>query len=116
LLEHPGCPAEVRLGIAACMFKLGDLAGATAAYERVLALDPECATAHLGLAIIKFNSINLQQVGTVLMQYEGAQHMAHSCITVLCGLLRKFSTCTDSLVKPACIHRCTPEHQQVHDP
>jgi RNA polymerase-associated protein CTR9 len=63
LLEHPGCPAEVRLGIAACMFKLGDLSGATAAYERVLALDPDCATAHLGLAIIKFNSINLQQVG-----------------------------------------------------
>ncbi|EFJ40533.1 hypothetical protein VOLCADRAFT_121713 [Volvox carteri f. nagariensis] len=32
-----GCPAEVRLGIAACAFKLGDLATARAAYRRGLA-------------------------------------------------------------------------------
>ena len=29
----PGCPAEVRLGIAAASFKLGDLATAKAAYK-----------------------------------------------------------------------------------
>ncbi len=56
LREHPGCPAEVRVGIGACSLKLGDMAAAQAAFERVLQLDPGNADAHLGLAVIKFNS------------------------------------------------------------
>lgn len=35
LKKHPQCPAEVRLGIGACYFKLGDLNRAQAAFERV---------------------------------------------------------------------------------
>lgn len=62
LREHPGCPAEVRLGIAACRYRLGDPAGATAAYERVLDLDPTSADAMVGLATIKFNAQDVQQV------------------------------------------------------
>ncbi|KAL6746592.1 Paf1 complex component [Haematococcus lacustris] len=61
LLEHPSAPPEVRLGIAACLFRLGDMAGASSAYDRVLTLDPGSADAHLGLAVIKFNALNLQQ-------------------------------------------------------
>ncbi|MEW5317155.1 MAG: hypothetical protein WDW38_008482 [Sanguina aurantia] len=61
LREHPGCPAEVRLGIAACRYRLGDPAGATAAYERVLDLDPTSADAMVGLATIKFNAQDVQQ-------------------------------------------------------
>lgn len=62
LRDHPGCPAEVRVGIAACQLKLGDIVSAQAAFERTLVLDPANADAHLGLAIIKFNSPNAQQV------------------------------------------------------
>lgn len=62
LQEHPGCPAEVRVGIAACQLKLGNISAAQAAFERTLVLDPTNADAHLGLAIIKLNSSNLQQV------------------------------------------------------
>jgi hypothetical protein len=40
LQEHPGCPAEVRLGIGACCLKLGDMPAAETAFSRVLALDP----------------------------------------------------------------------------
>eukprot|EP00798_Chlamydomonas_sp_ICE-L_P008150 gene8150-1403_t len=62
LKEHPSCPAEVRLGIAVCCFRMGKMTSAQAAYERVLQLDPECADALLGLAAIKFNSQpNVQQ-------------------------------------------------------
>ncbi|GLC38649.1 hypothetical protein PLESTB_000456300 [Pleodorina starrii] len=57
----PGCPAEVRLGIAACAFKLGDLVTARAAYRRVLALDPDCADAYLGLAVLAASDANVQQ-------------------------------------------------------
>lgn len=61
LKESPGCPAEVRLGIGACLLKIGDVEGARAAFDRVIALDPSCPDAHLGLAFIKFASSNLQQ-------------------------------------------------------
>jgi Tfp pilus assembly protein PilF len=53
----------VRLGLAACYFKLGDMPAARAAYERVIKLDLNNATAYLGLAAVSFNSPNEQQVG-----------------------------------------------------
>lgn len=53
---HPGCPAEVRLGLAACFFRLGDNARARLAYERVLAMEPTCADALLGLANLALRS------------------------------------------------------------
>eukprot|EP00877_Chromochloris_zofingiensis_P002087 jgi/Chrzof1/1187/Cz01g43270.t1 len=61
LRENPLAPAEVRLGLGACYFRLGNLAKSEAAYERVLALDSGNAEALLGLATIKFASPNIQQ-------------------------------------------------------
>eukprot|EP00887_Chlorella_sp_A99_P005280 scaffold1.g5280.t1 len=51
----PAAPAEARLGLAVCFFKLGHLAKATAAYERVLDLQPACTSALLGLAVLKMH-------------------------------------------------------------
>lgn len=53
---HPGCPAEVRLGLAACYFRLGQLERARKAYERVVQLSPTCAEALYGLAVLRFSS------------------------------------------------------------
>lgn len=47
----------MRLGLAACYFRLGNTSKAAAAYERVLDLDPACTQALLGLAVIRL-SIN----------------------------------------------------------
>jgi RNA polymerase-associated protein CTR9 len=62
LRANPACPAEVRLGIAACYYRAGKLDAATAAYNRVLQLDANSADALLGLAVIKFGSSNAQEV------------------------------------------------------
>jgi RNA polymerase-associated protein CTR9 len=62
LRANPACPAEVRLGIAACYYRAGKLEAATAAYNRVLQLDATSADALLGLAVIKFGSSNVQEV------------------------------------------------------
>ncbi len=62
LATNPACPAEVRLGIAACQFHLGEMGASAQAFERVLALDPHNANALMGLAVIKFRSSNVQQV------------------------------------------------------
>uniref|UniRef100_A0A1D1ZQJ7 Uncharacterized protein n=2 Tax=Auxenochlorella protothecoides TaxID=3075 RepID=A0A1D1ZQJ7_AUXPR len=56
LRRHPGCPAEVRLGLAACLFRLGDVVQAGAAYQRALDLDPSCTQALLGLAVLKLSA------------------------------------------------------------
>ncbi|PNW85504.1 hypothetical protein CHLRE_03g189605v5 [Chlamydomonas reinhardtii] len=88
----PGCPAEVRLGIAAASFKLGDLATAKAAYKRVLALDPDCADAYLGLALLAASDANVQQgladcLRHLLTAYQlqpghvgVLTHLAHYCL------------------------------------
>jgi RNA polymerase-associated protein CTR9 len=56
LREHPGAPAEVRLGLAACLFRQGQLNQAKAAYLRTLEVMPSCGEALLGLAVIAFNA------------------------------------------------------------
>lgn len=52
LRECPSCPADVRVGIGACHFRLGDVASAKAAYERAVEVDPLCTQALLGLAVL----------------------------------------------------------------
>ena len=47
---------QVRLGLAACHFRLGRLPQARAAWERVLALEPGCCEALLGLAVLTLNA------------------------------------------------------------
>lgn len=66
LRGNPECPPEVRLGIAACYYRAGKLEAATTAYNRVLELDAGNADALLGLAIVKFGSNNVQEVGLVV--------------------------------------------------
>ncbi len=70
----------MRLGIAAASFKLGDLPTARAAYRRVLALDPDCADAYLGLAVLAASDVNVQQVGAglwVTVAFRGAGSTRH---------------------------------------
>ena len=52
----PAAPAEVRLGIAACRFRLGDVRGARRAFVRVLQLDGGCAAAMLGAAVLRLGA------------------------------------------------------------
>lgn len=56
LAEHPSCPAEVRLGIAACYFRRGEVDKAELAYKRVMDLYPSCTQALLGLAILELSA------------------------------------------------------------
>ena len=53
LRNYPSAPPEVRLGIAACQLRLGEVSKAEGAYRRVLELDPMCTQALLGLAVME---------------------------------------------------------------
>ncbi|KAL4854380.1 RNA polymerase-associated protein CTR9 [Chlorella vulgaris] len=57
----PSCPAEVRLGIAACCLKAGNMEKAELAYKRTLQLLPNCTAALLGLAVLKLHVSSKEQ-------------------------------------------------------
>ena len=50
--QHPGCGAEVRLGLGLCYAKLGNAKLARSCFERALQLRPRDSLALLGLATL----------------------------------------------------------------
>ena len=56
LRTNPNCPANVRLGMGHCFFKLGNEAKARDAFARALELDQQCVGALVGLAILDLNT------------------------------------------------------------
>jgi len=55
LRTNPSCPASVRLGMGHCFLKLGNTEKARLAFDRALALDPNCVGALVGLAVLQLN-------------------------------------------------------------
>ncbi|RWS11596.1 RNA polymerase-associated protein CTR9-like protein [Dinothrombium tinctorium] len=55
LRHNPYCPADVRLGIGHCFYKLGKPEKAKLAFERALQLDTRCVGALVGLALLELN-------------------------------------------------------------
>ena len=53
--ERAWCPADVRLGLGHCYYKLGKVEKAKMAFERALQLDNKCVGALVGLAVIELN-------------------------------------------------------------
>ena len=51
----PDCPADVRLGLGICFYKLNMLEKAEEAFSKALSIDPRCVGALAGLAVIELN-------------------------------------------------------------
>lgn len=51
----PNCPADVRLGMGICFYKLNMPDKAEEAFSKALSLDPKCVGALTGLAVIELN-------------------------------------------------------------
>lgn len=79
LREHPSAPAEVRLGLAAAAFALGGVERSEAAYRRVLAMEPGCVDALLGLATILLGPQHEAQVGGARWWWGGGQAACSVC-------------------------------------
>lgn len=110
----PSCPAEVRLGIAACCLKLGHTAKAEHAYRRTLEMEPGCTSALLGLAVLKLHVSDNDQVrnwlgvcvewtvGDLLPMYSMPCHRQLHCLWLLHHLYSQpspaFSACSHSFL------------------
>lgn len=51
----PNCPADVRLGLGICFYKMNMTEKAEEAFHKALSLDPSCVGALAGLAVIELN-------------------------------------------------------------
>ena len=97
LRKHPGCPPQVRLGIAFCHFYLGRPKLAEAAFHRTLAMEPFCTSAYIGLAVLSLNTgtkaVSLQNLscpinlrapaGGTVPSDESFILVLHACLTLL---------------------------------
>lgn len=55
LRANPNCPADVRLGMGHCFYKMGNIEKAKLAFQRAHQLDNKCVGALVGLAVIELN-------------------------------------------------------------
>ncbi|KAK0406995.1 hypothetical protein QR680_018937 [Steinernema hermaphroditum] len=70
----PDCPADVRVGIGYCLYRLGKHEKARMAFERALELDSTCIPALIGIAIIDQNTLTREalhsSIGYMSMAYR----------------------------------------------
>ncbi|XP_050062969.1 RNA polymerase-associated protein CTR9 homolog [Aphis gossypii] len=62
LRSNPNFPTDVRLGLAHCFLKLGNIEKARLSFERTLELDSKCVDALVSLGIMKLNSECLSDI------------------------------------------------------
>ncbi|PAA71304.1 hypothetical protein BOX15_Mlig004403g1, partial [Macrostomum lignano] len=68
----PTCPADVRLGLGHCYARLGRTDRAKAAFQRALALDPDCVGALVGVAITELNEKSPESIR------KGVEHLSRA--------------------------------------
>ena len=109
--KHPGCPAEVRLGLAACYNRLGQLGQAKKAYERVLQLNPVCPEALYGMAVLRFSSSQGESAKTVCVCRTNSQ------MSIMCKQQARCVPAVPSVVFPCRAtergYRCYVRHTTV---
>ncbi|KAF6205513.1 hypothetical protein GE061_019686 [Apolygus lucorum] len=90
LRTNPNCPAAVRLGMGHCFMKLGNQDKARLAFERGLELDPKCVGALVGLAILKLNKQQPEDIKTGVQMLSKAYTIDSSNPMVLNHLANHF--------------------------
>ncbi|KHJ44027.1 tetratricopeptide repeat protein [Trichuris suis] len=82
LRAAPNCPSEVRLGLAYCFFKLGQLEKTGLALQRALQLKPDNVDALVGLAVFELNRARSEDIRigvqrlTIAYQLDGNHPIA----------------------------------------
>lgn len=90
LRTNPNCPAAVRLGMGHCFMKLGNQEKARLAFERALQLDPQCVGALVGLAILKLNIQEPEEIRNGVQMLSRAYQIDMSNPMVLNHLANHF--------------------------
>jgi RNA polymerase-associated protein CTR9 len=62
LRSNPYCPANVRLGMGHCFYRMNKPKKAKLAFERALQLDPQCVGVLVGLAILELNEETVESI------------------------------------------------------
>lgn len=90
LRTNPSCPANVRLGLAYCCYRLGKHEAAQKAFERTLELEPDNAHALAALAILQLNAAKHSSVHKAMSLLKQAYDVDPSNCLVLNHLSNHF--------------------------
>ena len=61
---NPACPADIRLGMGLCFYKMNKMIKAVDAFTRALRLNAGCVGALIGLAVINLNNKGIKRFST----------------------------------------------------
>uniref|UniRef100_A0A1I8AE63 TPR_REGION domain-containing protein n=1 Tax=Steinernema glaseri TaxID=37863 RepID=A0A1I8AE63_9BILA len=86
----PDCPADVRVGIGYCLYRMGKHEKAREAFERALELNNECVPALIGIAIIDQNTLIREAVQSSIMSMSQAYKLDSENPMVLNHLANHF--------------------------
>lgn len=86
----PDCPANVRLGIGHCFYKLNQMEKAKLAFDRALELDPQCVGALVALALMELNKKTPDSIRTGVQMLSRAYSIDKTCPMVLNHLADHF--------------------------
>lgn len=87
---NPRCPADVRLGIGHCFYRLNNIVKAEQAFNRALAIDSRCVGALVGLAIIELNKKTVESMKKGVKMLERAYKIDPNDPMVLIHLANHF--------------------------
>ncbi|XP_078483653.1 RNA polymerase-associated protein CTR9 homolog isoform X2 [Ciona intestinalis] len=90
LRTNPNCPADVRLGMAHCFYKLNKLDRARQAFERTLELDPTSVGALVGIALLDLNNKDVESIRNGIKLLSKGYQIDPSCPMVLNHLANHF--------------------------
>ena len=112
---NPECPADVRLGIGLCYYKMNKMERAVDAFTRALNLDGRCVGALIGLAVINLNQKDSRSIRDGIQLLSTAYKFDNNQALVLVHLANHFFFKKDmNKVQHLANHAiANTEHQQI---
>ncbi|CBY09563.1 unnamed protein product [Oikopleura dioica] len=69
---NPGCPADIRLGMGLCFYRMNKIGKAVDAFTRALEIDKRCLGALVGLAVVNLNDRDVTSVRDAITLFSSA--------------------------------------------
>lgn len=112
---NPACPADIRLGMGLCFYKMNKMIKAVDAFTRALHLNPGCVGALIGLAVINLNNKDTDSIRDGIRLLSNAYKYDNNQPLVLVHLANHFFFKKDlNKVQHLALHALSnTEHQQI---
>ena len=116
LRQNPACPANVRLGLALCHYKLDHKNQAYKAFERVIELDPNNSDAYVGLALLELEKGSYQKYLDLMVQaFKKDRANTLACLHISRHYFYKKDYERSIKLAEFCLNRVSESNRQLSD-